>query len=257
LSGFLRFVFNNRIGRIVTMADAPKGKLTFNQVGQSGEASAKPEPVQQDAGGGELEGKEQPQYITAEQLSKMLESNNQTLLRQMQSWSDKTEARVNKTVKALEKRGIQATPDVARAVLDALPDMADDEPATEPSKPEPAQAKGKGETDEPQHVVRAAMDLIAKAGLDVDKDFTQEEADAFSAAGSPGKFLSLVENAIQEKLAKRGTPARVPGLNTGLGGAARTTMEALQKQFEEESHKQRPDIAKLKELTASMAKLQG
>ncbi len=235
------------------MADEPKAKLTFNQVGQSGDASAKPEPVQQDAGGGEQEGQEKPQYITKKDFDEGMER----VLRAVQSRSDKTEARVRKTVEALAKQGLQATPEIAQAVIKAMPDMGDDDSAAEPSKPEPAQAQGKGAEDEPHPVIKVAQDIIAKAGLDVDKDFTEQEAEALSAVADPVDFLNMVKQVVAEKVAKRGTPARVPGINAGLGGAARTTMESLQKQFAEESRKPHPDIAKIRELAASMAKLQG
>lgn len=192
------------------MGDVANSGLQFQQSGQTANPSKMPAASTED-GATPGEGIEQEQKPLTR--AEVLQIVRDELPRMSQSVSDKTVAKVQKMMQTLQKQGVTATADQVAAVVAEMGDAPTSNP--EPSKRTPAPVQSDGAQEQPHPLVMAANQLIAKAGLDVERDFTDEEKTFFQEAVDEDDFYTRVKEAVKVKADKRGSPSRVPGISSG------------------------------------------
>lgn len=196
------------------MGDEVKSGLQFQQAGQSANPSKMPAAATASgATPGEGTEQEQTTFTRAEVLQMVKDVLKEELPRLSQSMSDKTAAKVAREVSRLQRAGISVTPEqVATLVKD---EEADASPTANTSKQTPAPVQSDGEKEQPNPVVLVGLGLISKAGLDVERDFSEEEKAYFAEAEDEVEFITRIKQTIAEKQERRGSPSRVPGNMSG------------------------------------------
>lgn len=198
------------------------------QAGQPGQPAANPggnqiadQQVQSGAG----------QQATQEFVTKAdLEAWKQDLLRTVQSSDGKLEARINKKLADLKAAGIAATPEQAKALVDAE-DLKPNSQQQGVQQGQPAQVAPAGNQQVDPQIAKAAT-WMREDGISTPNEVTAEayqmmaQADTRITADDPEyknikgsnayEFLQSVAKAIADKKARQGnSAANVPSLSSG------------------------------------------
>jgi hypothetical protein len=208
-------------------------------VGQSQQTSGNaPEAQPSGAGGGET-----PQYLTREEVERLIAQTKEDIARQTQSLTDKAASRIDKRVKdglenlnkviALQKKaGIELTPEQERAARMQVYDEAigsedDSLPGLPPraAQPGPVDGANQAQAAVVAFVNKQADKMMKKAGVELDA--SDPEASMLVQDKGPDEYLDSLEAALQKKAQRVKTPpeARIPTLGSG----AATNLEAQYK----------------------------
>jgi len=194
------------------------GAIQQGQAGQPVTPSqapvAQPAPVATETPAGS-----QPQFVTRQEAEQMVEK----VVRQVQSKMDSTSAAISKEVQRLAQAGITATPEQAKAIVEAreaesLPAAISGQPAA-PQVPEVVA----------DPVIRKSLKIMEEtAGMRITPDLPEYSL-IDAQTDDPEVFLESVRkasNAFKERNANLSNPARMPSLSTG--GASSTPSHAGQ-----------------------------
>lgn len=181
--------------------------------GQAGQpATSSPQNAETpSANAAENPGGETTQYVTKNEAQQLAKDAAADAVRQMQSLSDKAQAKIEKQINSLKAVGITATPEQVRKMV-ATEEA--NESAGEISNPGAAQQQAMEPPLDP--VVRKAFMIMEEAGVKVtaeDPEFSLID----SKTEDPEVFLDSVRAATNKMAARlnvKGSPARMPAVSS-------------------------------------------
>lgn len=193
------------------MSDTTKGGFQIDQAGQP--VTPSPAPAAEQAPiSTEGSTESTPQYVTRDEALKMAKEAASEAIRQAQSLSDKSTARIMKEIERLSKAGITATPEQVQKMI-----------ATEESQQEVSAQPAVQQTNQEQPsdpVVRKAVKIMQEAlGKNIEQDAPEQKL-INKETDDPEVFLASVREATaayKERAANIGNPARMPTTATGGG----------------------------------------
>lgn len=184
------------------------GNIQQGQAGQPANTShapvAQPAPIAT-----ELPSGSQPQFVTKQEAEQMVKAATEQVARQVQSKMDSTSAAISKEVQRLAQAGITATPEQAKAIVEAR----EAESFQAPISGQPAAPQVPEVVADP--VIRKSLKIMGEVGLTNDQEefkLIDQETD------DPEVFLESVRKASKafaERNANLSNPARVPSLSSG------------------------------------------
>jgi hypothetical protein len=196
------------------MADKAQGGFQLGQAGQP--VTPSPVPAAEPAQVNQVEGstENQPQFVTREEALQLAQQAAAEVLKQAQSLTDKSQARVMKEIDRLSKAGITATPEQVKQMVAAEEQSQQQEvPGNQAVQPEP-----QGLPADP--VVRKAIQIMQdEGGGQITKD--EPEFNMIDQkTDDPEVFLASVHAAAKAKAERTksiGNPARMPVTASGGG----------------------------------------
>lgn len=186
------------------------------QPGQAGQpvTPSQSADVQSQPSAGEGSDGGAPQYVTKSEALQMAKDAANEAVRQAQSLTDKSQARIIREVERLTKNGIQATPEQVQKMIAAEEQSAQSQTGAI-SGQQAAQPAQEMPTDP---MVRKAVNIMQEeAGGAIPQDAPEFKL-IDSVTDDPEVFLKSVHDASQayaKRTGNLGNPARIPSLSNG------------------------------------------